>query len=124
MMSSEKKQLAQEKLLKMQPLFRVVLKRAKGFQENDDRGSYAPWFKEAVFDLLHTEGVTYQDVTNLTGIPVKTLEKFLEFVDQLRLEKNPITELHHLVEKAWEMAADFEKKARHHRRPRTTTIFK
>ena len=107
----DKKHIKEEMLLKMQPLVRTLLKRSKGFQENDDRGSYAPWFKEAVFDLLQTEGVTYQDVTNLTGIAVKTLEKFLEFVAQLNIEKKPITELHHLVEKAWEMAADFEKKS-------------
>jgi len=107
----DKKKIAEDKLLQMQPLVRTLLKRSKGYQENDERGSYAPWFKETVFDLLHTEGVTYQEVSNLTGISVKTLEKFLEFVIQLKLEKNPITELHHLVERAWEMAADFEKKS-------------
>jgi hypothetical protein len=107
----DQKQVKAEALLKMQPLVRTLLRRSKGFQENDERGSYAPWFKEAVYDLLNTEGVTYQDVTNLTGIAVKTLEKFLEFVEQLKLEKKPITELHLLVERAWEMASDFEKKS-------------
>lgn len=107
----DKKHIKEEMLLKMQPLVRTLLKRSKGFQENGERGSYAPWFKEAVFDLLNTEGVSYQDVNNLTGISVKTLEKFLEFVALLKLEKKPVTELHHIVEKAWEMAADFEKKS-------------
>lgn len=109
--SIEKKRVKEELLLKVQPIFRTLLRRSNGFQENSDRDSYAPWFKEAIFDLLHAEGISYQDVTNLSGIPVKTLEKFLDFVDQLNPEKKPITELHHVVERAWEMAADFEKKS-------------
>jgi hypothetical protein len=106
----DKKQIREDILLRMQPLVRVLLKRSKGFQENQDRGSYAPWFKESVYDILETQAVTYQEVMSLTGIPVRTLEKFKEFVDQLKLEKGPITEFHLIVERAWEMATDLEKK--------------
>lgn len=106
----DKKQIVEEKLLKMQPLILTLLKRSKGFQENGERGSYAPWFKEAVYDILQSPGVSYQDVTNLTGITVKTLENFKSFTDQLRLEKGSFTDLHKLIEEAWEKASDVEKK--------------
>ena len=108
--AEDKKRIAQEKLLKMQPLFRVLLRRSKGFQENSDRGSYAPWFKEAVYEILQAPGVSYQDVSDLSGLTVKTLENFKEFTDRLKLEKGKITELHVLVEQAWEMATELEKK--------------
>ncbi|MEI8062404.1 MAG: hypothetical protein WCG97_03885 [bacterium] len=106
----DKKNIREDVLLKMQPLFQVVLKRAKGIQPNDGRDSYAPWFKEAVFDLLQTPGITFQEVSNLTAISIRTLENFKEFTDKLKLEKGKITEFHLLVEQAWEMATNLEKK--------------
>ena len=94
----------------MQPLVLTLLKRSRGFQENGERGSYAPWFKEAVYEILQSPGVNYEDVTNLTGIATGTLENFKGFADKLKLEKGSITKLHEIVEQAWIMATDLEKK--------------
>ena len=106
----DKKQLVEDKLLQMQPLVRTLLKRSNGLSENGERSSYAPWFKEAVYDLLHTPDVSFQEVCNLTGIPIKTLENFKEFTACILLEKKPLSEFHKLIEDAWEKAFDFKKK--------------
>jgi hypothetical protein len=106
----DKKSIREDLLLKMQPLVRVLLKRSKGHQSNDGRDSYAPWFKEAVYEILQTPGITFQEVSNLTAISIRTLENFKEFTDKLKLEKGKITEFHLLVEQAWEMATNLEKK--------------
>jgi hypothetical protein len=101
---------AEELFQQVQPLVQLFLKRSGGLQENGERNSYAPWVKEAVYSFLQTSPFNYQEVSNLTGISVKTLEKFKEFVDQLKLEKGETTELHLLVEQAWAMATHQEKK--------------
>lgn len=106
----DKKQIGENKLLQMQPLVRTLLKRSNGFSENGERASYAPWFKEAVYELLNTPDVSFQEVCNLTGIPVKTLENFKEFTACILLEKKPVSEFHKLIEDAWEKAFDFKKK--------------
>jgi hypothetical protein len=106
----DKKELVENKLLKMQPLVRTLLKRSNGLSENGERASYAPWFKEAVYDLLNTPDVSFQEVCNLTGIPVKTLENFKEFTACIVLEKKPLSEFHQLIEDAWEKAFDCKKK--------------
>lgn len=106
----DKKELVENKLLQMQPLFRVVLQKSNGVSENGERASYAPWFKEAVYELLNTPDVSFQEVCNLTGIPVKTLENFKEFTACILLQKKPVSEFHQLIEDAWEKAFDFKKK--------------
>jgi transposase InsO family protein len=91
-----------------QILFRTVLHKSGGIDENGSRASYAPWFKEAVCDAL--QKASYQQVANLTGISIRTLENFNEFTDKIKLEKREITELHHLVERVWTLATQSEKK--------------
>ena len=73
-----------------QTLFRTILKRSQGHQENGQRASYAPWFKEALHEALDCDGSTYQQVSDLTGVPIKTLENFKEFSEKLKSEKSKI----------------------------------
>ena len=54
--------------------------------------------------------MSFQEVCNLTGIPVKTLENFKEFTACILLQKQPVSEFHKLIEDAWEKAFDFKKK--------------
>jgi len=70
-----------------QILVNTILKRSGGVQGNSNRDSYAPWLKEIICEMLQTSGASFQEMSELTGIPIRTLENFKEFSDKVKLEK-------------------------------------
>jgi DNA-directed RNA polymerase specialized sigma24 family protein len=61
-------------------LFRKLMERSFAIQLNAERTSYTPWFKETIVDALE-QGMSYEELSEITAIPVKTLENFKATVE-------------------------------------------
>jgi hypothetical protein len=53
----------------------TLMKRSLAIESNTERHVYAPWFKEIVANT-NNEGMSYEELHELTGVPIKTLENF------------------------------------------------
>jgi len=78
-----------------------LLKRAGGVTQNSQRDSYAPWLKQTIGSLLQKEGVSYDYVFLLTGIPIKTLENFKQDAEKLFPEKQDVDPSAMIIANAW-----------------------
>lgn len=78
-----------------------------GIFENGSRASYVPWFKEFVCDAL--EKANYQDVSRLTGIPIKTLENFKGFTAKLKLVEDLMKDFESMPEESLQKFRDILK---------------
>ncbi len=56
-------------------MFLGLMERSFAMQSNPDRAGYSPWFKEMIVKAKK-EGMSYEELNDLTNIPVKTLENF------------------------------------------------
>lgn len=53
----------------------TLMKRSLAVESNTDRQAYSPWFKEIVANA-NDQGMSYEEINELTGVPIKTLENF------------------------------------------------
>ena len=56
-------------------MFKSLMEHSLAIQPNTERGVYAPWFKEMVANA-NDKGMSYEDLHELTGVPIKTMENF------------------------------------------------
>ena len=52
-----------------------LMKRSLAIESNTERQVYSPWFKEIIVKVKE-EGISYEELHELTNIPIKTLENF------------------------------------------------
>ncbi len=65
-----------------------LMKRSFAIQPNTDRMSYSPWFKEIIVKVKE-EGMSYEELHELTDIPIKTLENFKLSIEENIPKKKP-----------------------------------
>ena len=53
----------------------TLMKRSLAIESNTERQAYAPWFKEIIASA-NDEGMSYEELHELTGVPIKTLGNF------------------------------------------------
>ncbi len=56
-------------------MFVSLMKHSLAIESNTERQTYAPWFKEIVASA-NDEGMSYEELHELTGVPIKTMENF------------------------------------------------
>ena len=90
----------------------LLMEKSSAVQSNDERNTYALWFKQYITKLLD-EGASYKRISLLTGISEDNLPRFRRDASLL-LTKEPCSEDHEFIQKAWDEArwAQAEKDAR------------
>ena len=53
----------------------ALMKRSLAMESNTERQVYSPWFKEIVANA-NDQGMSYEKISELTGVPIKTMENF------------------------------------------------
>jgi len=56
-------------------MFLRLMKRSFAIESNTERMTYSPWFKEIIVKTKE-DGMSYEELHELTDIPIKTLENF------------------------------------------------
>lgn len=95
-----------------QGIISELLKRSGAVNDNDERKSYAPWFKSLVINLKE-KGATYVSMASLLGIDAETLRGFRKS-NLIDLAKNPIDDTSKVIMTAWNSASDYSKKTLDH----------
>lgn len=87
-------------------LISSLMSRCLASQDNNNRSSYAPWFKELICQQL--EESSSKNISNLTGISVETLKKFTS--PSLVLTQQPLSDDHTFILSAWNQASVRQRK--------------
>ena len=79
-----------------------LMERSSAIQNNEERNSYAPWFKQLATKALD-DGASYKTISFLTGVSEDNLPRFRKDANLL-LIKEPCSDDHRFIEKAWHEA--------------------
>ena len=93
-------------------LISLLMERSSAVQINDERNTYAPWFKQHITKIMD-DGASYKTIHSLTGISEDCLPKFRKDIG-LSLIKGPISEDHRFIEQAWHDASQKQRKTLRH----------
>ena len=93
-------------------LVRTLCHRSGAVSMNNERRSYADWFKATVADL-HDKGVSWVDLASLTGISLDTLEGFSKHRYPI-CDKESISPAHQQLAMIWSESAPHHRKSLEH----------
>lgn len=87
-----------------------LMERSGAHQLNNNRKSYAPWFKEFIISIKELNQITYSELSDLTSISVDTLMGFKSNA-HIILQKKPIDTKSEIIACAWNNASPWNKKS-------------
>ena len=56
-------------------MIKGLMEHSLAIESNIERHAYSPWFKEIVANM-NDQGMGYEEIHELTGVPIKTMENF------------------------------------------------
>jgi hypothetical protein len=90
-------------------LIKILCHRSGAISMNNERRSYADWFKAALADS-HDKGVSWVELASLTGISLDTLERFSNHRYPID-DKRPISPAHQQLASIWASSAPHHRKS-------------